>query len=71
MLEEAPSVAAPGQTLAEAEREHILRALKRSGWHIKGPKGAAMELGLNPATLYSRMQKLGIQQPQRVESGAK
>ena len=47
-------------TLAEAEREHILRALERSGWHIKGPNGAAAALGLKPATLYSRMKKLGI-----------
>ena len=47
-------------TMAEAEREHILRALERSGWHIKGPDGAAAALGLKPATLYSRMKKLGI-----------
>jgi transcriptional regulator with GAF, ATPase, and Fis domain len=60
--------AAPGmalsQTLADAEREHILRALESSGWRIKGPKGAAAALGLNPATLYSRMKKPGIR-PQR------
>ena len=36
------------------------RALESTGWRIKGPKGAAMALGLNPATLYSRMKKLGI-----------
>jgi len=52
--------AAPPKTLAEAEREHILRALERAGWQIKGPTGAAAELGLNPSTLYSRMKKLGI-----------
>ena len=63
MLDEAAPVAAPQQTLADAEREHILRALERTGWHIKGPKGAAAALGLNPATLYSRMKKLGIRQP--------
>jgi DNA-binding NtrC family response regulator len=48
------------RTLAEAEREHILRALERAGWRVKGPAGAAAELGLNPSTLYSRMKKLGI-----------
>ena len=48
-------------TLADVERQHILRVLARTGGHIKGPKGAAAELGLNPATLYSRMKKLGIQ----------
>jgi formate hydrogenlyase transcriptional activator len=55
--------AAPGaaaQTLAEAERKHILQALARAGWRIKGPQGAAAALGLKPSTLYSRMKKLGI-----------
>jgi formate hydrogenlyase transcriptional activator len=57
---EAAPAAAPGRTLADAEREHIVRALEKAHWHVKGPKGAAAELGLNPATLYSRMKKLGI-----------
>ena len=52
------------ETMADAEREHIVRALERANWHIKGPKGAAAALGLNPSTLYSRMKKLGIS-PQR------
>jgi PAS domain S-box-containing protein len=47
-------------TLADSERELILQALARTGWHIKGPKGTAAALGLNPSTLYSRMKKLGI-----------
>ena len=50
---------AQAQTLAEAERDHILRALGQTGWQVKGPKGAAAALGLKPATLYSRMQNLG------------
>jgi formate hydrogenlyase transcriptional activator len=54
------SAAMPRQTLAEGERELILRALEGAGWHIKGPKGAAAALGLNPSTLYGRMKKLGI-----------
>ena len=70
MLDEAAPAAAPRQTLADAEREHILRALERTGWHIKGPKGAAAELGLNPATLYSRMKKLGIQPRRQTENGS-
>jgi formate hydrogenlyase transcriptional activator len=57
--DEAPGAALP-RTLADAERGHILRALESTGWRIKGPKGAAVSLGLNPATLYSRMKKLGI-----------
>jgi len=47
-------------TLAEFEREHILRILERTKWHIKGPCGAANLLGLKPSTLYTRMRKLGI-----------
>jgi formate hydrogenlyase transcriptional activator len=54
------TMAALPQTAADAERAHILRALEKAGWHIKGPSGAAAGLGLNPATLYSRMKKLGI-----------
>ena len=47
-------------TLADTEREHILRVLEKTLWHIKGPNGAAGKLGLKPSTLYTRMQKLGI-----------
>jgi transcriptional regulator with GAF, ATPase, and Fis domain len=47
-------------TLAEAERDHILRTLESTRWRIKGPHGAAHKLALQPSTLYSRMQKLGI-----------
>ncbi|MFC1657240.1 sigma 54-interacting transcriptional regulator [Candidatus Moduliflexota bacterium] len=52
--------AAASQTMADVEREHILRTLERAGWRIKGPQGAAVVLGLKPSTLYSRMKKLGI-----------
>jgi PAS domain S-box-containing protein len=65
----APAVALP-QTLADAEREHIQRVLESTGWRIKGPKGAAAALGLNPATLYSRMKKLGIRPRGQTEDGA-
>jgi transcriptional regulator with GAF, ATPase, and Fis domain len=47
-------------TLAEAQQQHILKTLERTGWRIKGPHGAAQVLGLKPGTLYSRMKKLGI-----------
>jgi formate hydrogenlyase transcriptional activator len=57
--EGAPGAALP-QTLTDLERGHILRTLETTGWRIKGPSGAAAALGLNPATLYSRMKKLGI-----------
>lgn len=46
--------------LAEAERIHILLALKKTGWRISGENGAAEILELNPSTLRFRMKKLGI-----------
>jgi len=51
------------RTLPEIEKFHILRICESTGWKIKGPKGAAVKLGLNPGTLYSRMKKLGIRRP--------
>jgi transcriptional regulator with GAF, ATPase, and Fis domain len=68
-LEHAAPAAPPPQTLADSERGHILRALERTGWRIKGPQGAAVQLGLKPSTLYSRMQKLGIPHRRQKESG--
>jgi transcriptional regulator with GAF, ATPase, and Fis domain len=50
-------------TLQCRERAHILRVCEATAWKIKGADGAARKLGLNPATLYSRMKKLGIQRP--------
>ncbi len=49
--------------LEEIEREHILRILEKTGWKIAGPGGAAEILGINPSTLRSRIQKLGIAKP--------
>jgi DNA-binding NtrC family response regulator len=51
------------EPLQKVEREHILRVCQTTGWKIKGPHGAAAQLGINPGTLYSRMKKLGIQRP--------
>jgi formate hydrogenlyase transcriptional activator len=51
---------APTRTLAEAEREHILDAVSRSGGVIGGRNGATVRLGLARTTLLYRMQKLGI-----------
>jgi len=50
-------------TLAEAEREHIIKALEESHWILGGPHGAATQLGMKRTTLQSRMQKLGISRP--------
>ena len=62
-LGELKSIRASGTevtTLEEAEREHIVRALRESHWIIGGPHGAASRLGLKRTTLQSKMQKLGI-----------
>jgi formate hydrogenlyase transcriptional activator len=50
-------------TLEEAERQHILRALKQTQWRIAGPKGAALLLGMKRTTLQARIRKLGIRRP--------
>jgi len=55
----APSIS----TLEEAERQHILRALKQTQWRIAGSKGAAILLGMKRTTLQARMRKLGIRRP--------
>ena len=52
-------------TLDNVERNHILRTLSETKWVIQGKKGAAEILGINPSTLRSRMEKLGITKPQR------
>jgi len=46
--------------LAEMERRHIGRALRRTGGKIYGRDGAARLLDLKPTTLQSRIKKLGI-----------
>lgn len=50
-------------TLVDAEKEHILRALKQANWVIGGNTGAAALLGMKRTTLQSKMQKLGISRP--------
>ncbi len=55
-----------GATLADAERDHIVAALKQTNWVIGGPSGAAARLGMKRTTLISRMQKLGISRPQHI-----
>jgi transcriptional regulator with GAF, ATPase, and Fis domain len=64
-LEESSQTSERQMTLAETEREHILRTLENTRWRIKGLNGAAARLDMKPSTLYSRMEKLGI--PTRLE----
>jgi hydrogenase-4 transcriptional activator len=46
--------------LHHIQREHILRVLNATHWVIEGNHGAALKLGMKPATLRHRMKKLGI-----------
>jgi PAS domain S-box-containing protein len=48
------------QSLESIERSHITKTLLDTGWRIEGPRGAARILGLNPSTLRTRINKLGI-----------
>jgi formate hydrogenlyase transcriptional activator len=63
--------AAPALTLADAERAHILAALRATNWVVGGWNGAAARLGVSRTTLIAKMQRLGIsnesskQQPRR------
>jgi formate hydrogenlyase transcriptional activator len=53
-------------TLSENERRHILWALQKTGWKIRGPSGAAELLDIHPSTLAFRMKKLGIHRPEGI-----
>ena len=56
--EEAQS--APLPTFEENQRQYIISVLKRTRGKVFGPDGAAVIMGLNPRTLNSKIQKLGI-----------
>jgi formate hydrogenlyase transcriptional activator len=60
---QAPASTAAAVTLADAEREHILVALRETGWVLGGPKGAAARLGMKRSTLRWKMKRLGISRP--------
>jgi formate hydrogenlyase transcriptional activator len=47
-------------TLAEAERDHILNALRESNWVVGGAAGAAARLGVKRTTLMSKMRRRGL-----------
>ena len=60
MPEKLMEVSAGVPSLEDTERQHILSALEKAGWRIKGANGAAEILKLKPSTLYSKMKRLGI-----------
>ncbi len=55
----------PNTSLEDVERHHIESVLAKTNWMIEGERGAARILNLNPSTLRSRMQKLGIKRAGR------
>ncbi len=57
-IPEDPTVS--NESLENIERNHIIKTLLTTGWRIEGSNGAARILGLNPSTLRTRMNKLGI-----------
>jgi formate hydrogenlyase transcriptional activator len=53
----------PLKDLKAIERDHILKALRKTRWKIDGEGGAASVLGLHPSTLRFRIKKLSIRRP--------
>ncbi|HOT43049.1 MAG TPA: sigma 54-interacting transcriptional regulator, partial [Syntrophorhabdaceae bacterium] len=58
-------------TLKNIEIRHIKNALKIAGGKVEGRDGAAAILGINPATLRSRMRKLNIPFGKKAKAGYK
>lgn len=56
------AVAGPAsiQTMADAERAHILATLRETNWVVGGTRGAAAQLVLPRTTLIAKMERLGI-----------
>lgn len=47
-------------TLAEAERDHILKALEETNWVIGGKSGTAARLGVKRTTLIGKIRRCGL-----------
>ncbi len=62
-LTQPPSAAPANTLLRDAERDHILEALRATNWVLAGPNGAAARLGLKRSTLQFRLAKLGLTRP--------
>ena len=62
-LQDTSLTISPPVDLKELERRHILQTLTLTNWHIAGPDGAAVRLGIPPSTLRSRMKQFGMKRP--------
>ena len=60
-----PSIKRDVVTLRDNERRHILWALEKTGWKVRGAGGTAQLLDLPASTLAFRMKKLGIERPKK------
>lgn len=50
-------------SMEENDRKYIMKVLYKTKWQVKGKMGAAEILKMHPATLFSKMKKLGITRP--------
>ncbi|WP_281354952.1 sigma-54-dependent Fis family transcriptional regulator [Chitinophaga oryzae] len=69
MLFSRPDAETQVRSLADVEREHILKMIRLSNGRISGAAGAAVKLQLPSTTLISKMQKLGIRKEHFIDSG--
>jgi DNA-binding NtrC family response regulator len=60
---DSPARGADDERLEAIEHAHIRAILARTGWRIRGERGAAAILGLKPTTLEYRIKKLGLKRP--------
>jgi chemotaxis protein methyltransferase CheR len=51
------------RSLADVERDYIVRVLEQTNWKVSGQNSAAEILGLNRSTLRARLRKLDIRKP--------
>ena len=62
-IDDASKTSAYQETLEQVLRAHIVATLRKTGWTLSGPHGAAKRLGMKRSTLQFRMKKLGIERP--------
>ncbi|MBX3353780.1 MAG: sigma-54-dependent Fis family transcriptional regulator [Phycisphaeraceae bacterium] len=66
--EETPRDVLLDLTAEQLQRLQIMHALETNDYRVFGDDGAAKKLGMNPQTLLSRMDKLGIPRPRQMRA---
>jgi formate hydrogenlyase transcriptional activator len=59
------------KSIPDLEKEHIISVLKKCNGRVSGPKGAAVMLNIPASTLFSKMEKMGIQKNFGFDSNSK